>query len=364
MNSRQSLFILIPILLLLGLIAWASKEIIIYLIVAVVLALIGRPVMRILGKPHIKGRYLPESAKAALTLILLIGFGILLIIIFIPVIVQQIQNLENINYNAVAQSLDEPIAYFETVAREYKLTNDEMSVTEYFQSKVSQVLNVGKLSNLVNGIIGFTGDFLIALFSIIFITFFFLKDKDLSTNIVLALTPNGYEERVSSVMTSIKTLLSRYFIGVLTEILLVGGLISIGLMILGVKYAVVIGFFAGIFNVIPYVGPLIGASMGVALTILGNLQLDFYSQMVPLILKVAVIFMVVQLIDNFVFQPYIYSSSVKAHPLEIFLVILIAGNIAGVGGMILAIPTYTILRVVAKEFLNQFKFVQSITKDI
>ena len=86
--------------------------------------------------------------------------------------------------------------------------------------------------------------------------------------------------------------------------------------------------------------------------------------MVPLVLKVGVVFLVVQLIDNFVFQPMIYSSSVKAHPLEIFLVILMASSIAGVPGMILAIPTYTILRVVAKEFFNQFPIVQNITKDI
>ncbi|MEO1451376.1 MAG: AI-2E family transporter, partial [Bacteroidota bacterium] len=155
-----------------------------------------------------------------------------------------------------------------------------------------------------------------------------------------------------------------YFIGVVSEVLLVGLLISAGLSLLGVEDAFVIGFFAGLFNVIPYLGPIIGAVFGISLTLLGNLELEFYTMLIPLVLRVIVVFVVVQLIDNFVFQPLIYSSSVKAHPLEIFLVILMAGNVAGVGGMILAIPTYTILRVVAREFFDQFKIIQSLTSQM
>lgn len=97
---------------------------------------------------------------------------------------------------------------------------------------------------------------------------------------------------------------------------------------------------------------------------LGALELDFYGGILPLVVKVLIIFVVVQLIDNFVFQPLIYSSSVKAHPLEIFLVILAAGSLFGIGGMVLAIPTYTVFRVIAKEFFDQFKVVRSITRSI
>ena len=74
-----------------------------------------------------------------------------------------------------------------------------------------------------------------------------------------------------------------------------------------------------------------------------------------LMIKLVAIFVVTHIVDVFIFQPYIYSNSVKAHPLEIFLVILLAGNIAGILGMLVAIPTYTVLRVFAKEFFSNFK---------
>ncbi|MBR4095217.1 MAG: AI-2E family transporter, partial [Bacteroidales bacterium] len=80
-----------------------------------------------------------------------------------------------------------------------------------------------------------------------------------------------------------------------------------------------------------------------------------------LIVKLVAVFVVTHIIDVFIFQPYIYSNSVKAHPLEIFLVILLAGNIAGILGMLVAIPAYTVLRVFAKEFFSNFKLVQRLT---
>jgi predicted PurR-regulated permease PerM len=88
------------------------------------------------------------------------------------------------------------------------------------------------------------------------------------------------------------------------------------------------------------------------------------SEVVYVVFIVIGVFAAANLIDNTVLQPLIYSNSVKAHPVEIFLVILIAGSLAGIPGMILAIPTYTMLRVIAKEFLSQFKVVQSLTRNI
>ncbi|MEL6734182.1 MAG: AI-2E family transporter, partial [Bacteroidota bacterium] len=180
----------------------------------------------------------------------------------------------------------------------------------------------------------------------------------------MALTPDAYMERVSKVLENVKKLLTRYFVGVVLEILLVGGLVSLGLGILGVKDALFIGYFAGIFNVIPYVGPIIGGSMTATMTLLNSLQMNFYQETLPLMGQALAIFLLVQLIDNFIFQPLIYSSSVKAHPLEVFIVILMAASLGGPVGMILAIPAYTFLRVIAKEFFNQIKVVQSITRSI
>ncbi len=76
------------------------------------------------------------------------------------------------------------------------------------------------------------------------------------------------------------------------------------------------------------------------------------------------VFCITQLIDNLVFQPFIFGKSVYAHPIEILIVIMMAGSLAGITGMILAIPAYTVLRVFAKEFFNNFRVVQKLTEKI
>ena len=106
---------------------------------------------------------------------------------------------------------------------------------------------------------------------------------------------------------------------------------------------------------------MIGAVIGVIIGISTNLDLDFYTQVIPLSLKICVVFAIMQLIDNFVLQPLIFSNSVKAHPLEIFIIVISAGTLWGVLGMIIANLIHT-FRVIAKEFLSEFKLVQELTK--
>jgi predicted PurR-regulated permease PerM len=158
----------------------------------------------------------------------------------------------------------------------------------------------------------------------------------------------------------------RYFTGILFQVSGIIILVTLGMTIVGVGFqrSILIGLIAGIMNVIPYLGPLIGSTIGVLLGIITHLHMDFYSQLLPLIMFMILVFIIVQLVDNLIFQPFIYSSSVHAHPLEIFLVIMIAANVAGIAGMILAIPTYTVLRVFAKEFFHKFEFVKKLTQNI
>ncbi|MEM6343144.1 MAG: AI-2E family transporter [Bacteroidota bacterium] len=378
--------IIFTILLLLGLGWMVSKfaAVIAYVAIAAVLSLMGRPILKQLSKISIKGRHLPDSLKSILTILILFGTFSLIFALTLPPLLSQTKNLQDkLSVEAISEGLEEPLAGIESFLRKYdlvdlgpesKISPSNMSglstdekrnaIVEYVLENIASILDTARISNVVNGIIGFTGDFLIGLFSVLFILFFFLKETNLLYGGVRALTPIDYRDELDKILSSSKNLLTRYFIGVVVEVLLVGLLISLGLSMLNVKNAFVIGFFAGLFNVIPYLGPLIGAVLGLSLTVIGGLDMDFYSEMVPLLLKVSVVFLVVQMIDNFVFQPFIYSSSVKAHPLEIFIVILLAGNMAGVGGMILAIPTYTILRVIAREFFNNYEAVRAITRNI
>jgi predicted PurR-regulated permease PerM len=197
-------------------------------------------------------------------------------------------------------------------------------------------------------------------------TFFFLKDDRLFLEGLLIFVPTGHERAVRHAMSSIRYLLMRYFIGIILQITFIIILITIGMLIVGIKFnnALVIGLLVGVFNVIPYIGPVIGATLGIFIGMVTHLDLSFYGEIVPLLTYMLIVFACVQLIDNFLFQPLIYSSSVHAHPMEIFLVLMIAGFTAGILGMFLAIPAYTVIRVFAKEFFNNFKLVKRLTEKI
>ena len=197
-----------------------------------------------------------------------------------------------------------------------------------------------------------------------FITFFFLKEQRLFGDFVVAIAPNEYEDEVRHGLDNITRLLTRYFAGILIQITIITLFVSVSLGLLGVTNALLIGFFAAIINVIPYLGPIIGATFGAFITVSSNLNLDFYTQMLPLLVKVFAVFGAMQMLDNFILQPYIFSNSVLAHPLEIFIIILMGAKINGIIGMVLAIPVYTVLRVIARVFLSEFKIVQKLTGSI
>ena len=143
-------------------------------------------------------------------------------------------------------------------------------------------------------------------------------------------------------------------------------IVDIGMTIVGIDFqqALVMGLIIGVLNVIPYIGPWIGFFIAMVMGVASHINMDFATVVGPLMIYMAIVVGVAQMIDNIFFQPIIYSNSVKAHPLEIFVVVLAAGSISGVGGMILGIPSYTVLRVLAKEFFNNFKAVQKITSSL
>lgn len=181
---------------------------------------------------------------------------------------------------------------------------------------------------------------------------------------ILAVVPEEHHVAVKNVLNDSKELLMRYFIGLLTELICVMSIISLGLWIFGVKNALLLGFFGGLMNIIPYLGPLIGTLLGLLLGASATLASAEYASLLPIMLKIGGVFLVANYIDNLLLQPLIYSSSVKAHPLEIFFVIIIGGSLAGISGMLLAIPVYTVLRVIGKEFFSKFRFVKKLTEDI
>jgi len=353
--------------ILIAFVLWYFKSIIAYILVAAVLSITGRPVVDFIARLRIRSVRIPQSIAALFGLLTLWAVFAAFFIIFVPLIIGQAEEFSRLNVQTVLEGLQGP---FDSISRWLQdmhiLTKNISSFQEFLAQKLVSLLDLNVVSNFVGNLAAFLGEGFIAFFAISFFTFFFLKDKHLFVNGVLLLSPTRYEDNVRHFLASSKTLLTRYFIGIMLEITLLIILVSVGLMLVGLdlQLAVVIALIIGLLNVIPYLGPAIGWITGLILATAHYIQLDFGQALLPRLIWMVVVFAIVKIIDDVLFQPLIYGTSVMAHPVEIFVVILAGAGIAGITGMILAVPAYTILRVFAKEFFNQYKLVKKLTEKI
>lgn len=364
MNRTTRIIITSLFTILLAVSLWYFSDLVTYLIISIVLSLIGRPMVRLLSKQGIKNFTIPKPLAAGITLVVIVSLFISIILLFIPIVTNQASVISNIDSGKISNNLMKTIQDVDKTLIEYKLIEKDEPLEKIVEEKVTQIINVATFSNLIKNFLSFTGNFFIGAFSILFMTFFFLKDENLFTTMILLITPPKHSVKVKNIIRKTKQLLTRYFVGLLIEIGTMITLLITGLSILGVPSSVLIGFFGGTMNVIPYLGPIIGASVGTVLGIVGELGAGNYLDFYLVSGKVIVVFLSANLIDNIILQPLIYSNSVKAHPLEIFLVIMMAGSLSGAVGMILAIPTYTMIRIIAGEFLGEFRLVQQMTSKI
>ena len=343
---------------------WYFSNIVVYIVLAAVISLIGAPLIDLLEKITIGNFKLPSWFRALLTLLIIYTLFFGFFRIFIPILANEANELATIDVNTLIDRLQGPISKIEGVYEKFNAGGESnQSFETYSTEKISGILSISIITNLFGSIAGILGDVFVALFSISFISFFLLKEKNLLTEAIILLLPEKNEETLRKALGSIKHLLSRYFIGISLQVTGILILVTIGMTIvgLGFKKSLLIGLTAAILNVIPYLGPLIGSALGILLGIAFNINLEI-TQLMPMIGYMLIVFLSVQAIDNIIFQPVIFSNSVNAHPLEIFLVIMIAGSLGGVTGMIIAIPTYTIIRVFAKEFLYNFRIVKKLTE--
>lgn len=347
--------------------AWYFRSILVYILVSGVLSIIGRPLVDLMCRIRIRKWHFPRALSALITLLIIWGVIITFFLFFIPLVTKQINYFSTIDSEKIVQIIDAPLQKVEDLFMAFnKDTSEQLSLKTYIANKVSEVLNIKTIQNILGYLVGILGNIAVAIFSITFITFFFLKDQHLFFQFILMWVPDKYTENFTRALESIKNLLTRYFIGILIQSICIMILIDIGMTIAGIDFqqALVMGLILGILNVIPYVGPWLGLFIAIIMGVASHINLDFNTVVVPLIYYMIIVEAITHLIDNVVFQPVIFSNSVKAHPLEIFIVILAAGFAAGIPGMILGIPAYTVLRVFAKEFFNNFKAVQKITSSL
>ena len=345
---------------------WLFRSILAYILIAVVVSLIAKPLMVFLQKIRIKGKKAPDWLLAAFSIIIVLGVLVSFITSVIPILSGIVKEISVANIETAAKGIAAPLSELNIFLRNmFPQLGEEFRLEVTILNELQNVINVSMFSSVIGSAASILTSLAVGLFSVVFIGFFFIKDDGLFTEIVCALVPDRHEKTTEKAISDIGHLLSRYFIGVIIEIIGVALVNFLGLYFvarLGFHASIGIAVVTGILNVIPYVGPFIGIALG---TILGLLLK--YTSMTPIGLDVnfwvftAILIAVLyftQLVDNFLYQPLIYSTSIKAKPLEIFIVLLIVGTIGGPLAMIIAIPCYTVVRVIAFRFFGHIKAIR------
>lgn len=345
---------------------WLFRSILAYILIAVVVSLIAKPLMVFLQKIRIKGKKAPDWLLAAFSIVIVLGVLVSFITSVIPILSGIVKEISVANIETAAKGIAAPLAEINIFLRNmFPQLGEEFRLEVTILNELQNVFSVSMFSSVLGSAASILTSLAIGLFSVVFIGFFFIKDDGLFTEIVCALVPDRHEKTTEKAISDIGHLLSRYFIGVIVEIIGVALVNFLGLYFvarLGFHASIGIAVMTGILNVIPYVGPFIGIALG---TVLGLLLK--YTSMTPIGLDVnfwvftAILIAILyftQMVDNFLYQPLIYSTSIKAKPLEIFIVLLIVGTIGGPLAMIVAIPCYTVVRVIAFRFFGHIKAIR------
>ncbi|EDP96299.1 AI-2E family transporter [Kordia algicida OT-1] len=332
------------------------QVVIVYIAIAAVISLIGRPIVGVL-KRRLKFR---NTIAVIFTMTIMIGLFVGLIMMFIPLVAEQGHNLSLLNIEELQGNIEN---LYEQISGYLSTKNIDLDQS-IKESKIFANIDYALIPNFFNALISGLGNFSIGLLSVLFISFFLLKDSKLLEDGMLVLVPNNKEQRWSRSFEKIKDLLSRYFVGLVFQIIILFVIYTIALLIFGISNAIVIAFLCALLNLIPYIGPLFSGILMMVLCMTSNLEADFSEVILPNTIGVMIFFLIAQLIDNFLSQPLIFSNSVKSHPLEIFLVIIIWGILFGIIGMVVAVPSYTAIKVILKEFLSDNKIVKSLTKNL
>ena len=348
------------------------SNVIIYIALAFVVSLIGIPLAGWLKRIRIKGKSMPDALAAIISLIIIFAVLSLIIGETFPVIsgiVNEAAAADESAGNAALSPLkklnDLLINYFPALGSEFRI---EVVLLDQLKDAVNLSDVSGMMKSIIGSVATIVSTLAVALFSIIFISFFFIRDDELFSKIICAIVPDKYEEQTRKALGEIERLLSRYFIGLIIEVVgvaLINFILLWSIGQIGFQAAIGIAFIAGILNIIPYVGPLMGEGIGVILAVIlkmgTGIGLGVNIWIFALIILACML--TTQLIDNFVFQPIIYSTSIKASPLEIFIVLLAAGHLGGIVGMLAAIPAYTVLRVIASRFFYHLKPIRRLIPD-
>ena len=356
MNRLKPILYLFVGGLLLYFVSLLFSDILIYIIISLIISTILRPLVGYLNSLYFYGYKLPKIFTIFISFSVFVGFIVLFVGLFIPLVSEQIQILSKLDYDNLYSRITTPIQSIEIFLIDSIPNIGEAGfIIDRLKESITNFVQTVDFSYVINNFISITGSIFVAILAVLFITFFLLYEKGLARRKFIQLIPNKYFEVSIGAIYKIEKLLSNYLLGLFFQMISIFTIASVGLSILGIKYAVTIAVFAAVANLIPYAGPILGATFGIIVGVTTGGIFELNNELLFLVIKIVSVFAVVQITDNIVLQPLIFSKSVKAHPLEIFVIIFAGASLAGVVGMVAAIPVYTIIRVILIELYQGYK---------
>ena len=278
----------------------------------------------------------------SIIIVFLIGFVVVGIALnfIIPPITKEAKSLQE----TITQQGPEKV--FQNIS-DFIKTRFPMLDTRMISEKMGGYLS-STLSKGVGVVLGFVSVFT-SLLVVLFMTFFLLKDQRRIKKNLIGMVPNRFFEMSLVMVYRIENQLGSYIRGVLLDGLVVAILSSIGLYMIGLPFFYFVGIVAGLTNMIPYMGPLIGATVAIIVALMSN------PESLMIIVWIAAVFAVVQLIDNVLITPVVVSNAVDLHPLVVMTVVLVGGSLLGLTGLIFAIPLTSIMKVIVEELVKGLK---------
>ena len=307
------------------------------LIISGFLYYILNPVVGALQKvPLSKTRHVSRGWAITIVMLLLLSILVALLLTLLPALVDQIASLvKNIPV------LVDTIQHWANQISQINFSK-EYGIDFNLDKLQQEVQNIGKtvvsgMATSLSAVIAKLTSFTVTAITVPVMTIYMLYDGNKLAPFIQKVFPSKQQARISDILGRLNQTLAQYISGQVLEMIFVGVFTAVGYFMIGQKYALLLGVFAGITNMIPYVGPYIGLVPALFVGLTDSFWQAFW---------VIVVVLIVQQVDSNLIYPRVMGASLHVHPLTIIVLLLAAGNIAGIAGMILAVPFYAIIRTV------------------
>lgn len=347
--ARRNRLVLIGILaLIVGAMIYVARAALFPYLFGLVVAYLVLPLVNLLDR-HMPPLLGERKLGRPLSIILVYLAGIAIVIgvvaFVVPIIGEQVEALWE-NREALVESASDLVTELLDRYRRDVPINFQQALEEYLSElpgKVGDVVQEGLRRTI--GAVTSTISFVLGFIVVPFWLFYILNDQAEVSAGLLTLIPERFEADVRNLVRITDDIFSAYIRGQLLLCLFVGAMATVGLMLIRVPYALVLGLLAGVFELIPYIGPLLGAVPGVIVAALVSWPTAGWA---------IVVFFVIQQVENLLLVPRISGRSVRLHPALVMVVLVVGNEAAGLWGMLLAVPVAALIRDVFKYLYLRF----------